>query len=484
MTFYNEVCFILHQFHNFAIKFLKKISAFLLFILLQSAFLSQAQVHIIYTVKGLNDTLVTLSEIRGSVHTKVDSTVSDKGIVRFDSEKCLPIGVYRIAFGKNLFTDIILNHENIVIQNDFENMLDSLVVSASEENKIYYDYWRTSMYVNDSIDLITKIGQKIYEANNKTMTPDLDSMARKVYQLDKLLKNYTQNLITKSSGMYVQKLLLAYLEPDWDTYKAAANAIKYPSRKDFLKKHFFDHVDFSDSTLLNSEVFYVLCTDYLTKFVDPESDSAYSRAVDFILRQAKPETPIYTYILNLLVNTFGDTQWEATFVHLVDDYLLKNTCEQTANTKTMAERAAIMKKLRAGNPAPDFISTDVNGNNVNLYSIKSKAILLWFWSSSCQHCEKVMMQIQDIYKKYHPLGLEIVAVSLDTDKKNWLYAIQKNHFAWINLTDLKGAESSVIENYNAFSTPDFFILDAAKNIIAHPYSPSEMQEAINKVFGN
>jgi hypothetical protein len=56
--------------------------------------------------------------------------------------------------------------------------------------------------------------------------------------------------------------------------------------------------------------------------------------------------------------------------------------------------------------------------------------------------------------------------------------------AWINLTDLKGVESSVIENYNAFSTPDFFILDAFKNIVAHPYSPAEMQEALHKVFGN
>jgi peroxiredoxin len=463
---------------------LKKLFALPLLTLLLSAFIVQAQVHITYTVKGLRDTLVTLSAVRGSVYTPIDSTVCEKGVIRFNSGKSLPAGVYRIIFGKNLFTDIILNHETIVMQNDLENMLDSLVVSASEENKIYYDYWRTSMYVNDSIDLITQMGQKIYEANNKVMTHDLDSMARKAYQLDRLLNIYLQNLITKSSGMYVQKLLLAYLEPDWNAYKTSENSKKYRSHKEFLKEHFFDHVDFTDSTLLNSEVFYVLCTDYLNKYVDPESDSAYTRAVDFILRQAKPESPVYTYILNLLVNTFGDTEWETTFVHLVDDYLLKNTCEQTANTKTMAERAAMMKKLRTGNLAPDFVSADAKGDSVHLYRIQSKAILLMFWSSTCPHCEKVMPQIQEIYYKYHQMGLEIVAVSLDTDKKSWLDAIQKNGMSWINLTDLKGVKSSVVESYNAFSTPDFFILDAAKNIIAHPYSPAEMQEALNKTFAN
>lgn len=453
-------------------------------VLFMVAFMAQAQVNISYMVKGLDNTMVTLSSVRGSVRIPIDSVISNKGLIRFNNTNPLPAGVYRITFGKNLFTDIILNGETIVMENDIKNMLDDLVVKESNENKIYYDYWRTSMYINDSIDEISQLGQKIYEANNKVITHDLDSMAKKASQLDTYLKQYTQKLIAKSKGMYVHKLLLAYLEPDWDTYKTTANAKKYRSRKEFLKEHFFDNISFSDSTLLNSEVFYVLCTDYLTKYADPESDSAYTRAVDFILQQITPGTPVYTYVLNLLINTYADTEWEETFAHLVDAYLLKDHVPQPGWETTLALRAATIKNLRPGNRAPDFTISNNKGQTVKLFSIRSKVILLFFWSSTCPHCEKVMPQIHNIYKQYHPLGLEIVAVSVDTDNKEWQAGIAKNQMNWINLSDLKGMVSPVVESYNAFSTPTFFLLDASKIIIAHPYSPAQMQQSLEKAFAN
>ena len=444
----------------------------------------RAQYHITYQVKGLDNSMVTLSSVRGKVHTPIDSVFSEKGIIRFNSEKPLPVGVYRIDFGKNLFTDVILNHEKVVMQNDMESLLDDLVVSESNENKIYYDYWRTSLYINDSIDLISEMGQSIYEANNKVMNSELDSMAKKAFRLQTYLDQYTQTLIDKSKGMYVQKLLLAYQEPDWGAYKMTSNAKKYKSRKEFLKEHFFDHVDFKDSTLLNSEVFYVLCTDYLTKYVDPESDSNYCKAVDFILKQTTHSSPVYKYILTLLINTYEDSEWEATFVHLVNDYLLKGHAPQAGWEQTLAKRAATILKLRPGNKAPDFTLENSKGKSENLYGIKSKVILLLFWSSTCPHCEEAMPQIQDIYKMYHPRGLEIVAVSVETDKKAWMEAIVKNNMTWVNVSDFKGMASPVIENYNAYSTPTFFLLNADKTILAHPQSPKEMKESLDKALAN
>lgn len=444
--------------------------------------ISYGQYQIKYTIIGLENVKVYLLSIHGSVYTPFDSGFSDKGLIQFIIPSEVPVGVYRIKFGKNLFSDVILNHENVVMQNNMENLLDNLIVTESEENKIYYDYWRTSLYINDSIDLIAKLGQKIYEANKKVITSDLDSMAKKAYQLDIYLEHYIQMLINKSQGMYVQKLLNAYQEPNWDNYRQQPEVRKYGSRKEFMQDHFFDHLDFSDSTLLNSEVFYVLCTDYLNKYVDPESDSNYQKATEFILQKTVPDSPVYKYILNLLVNTFSESEWEGTFVHLVEDYLTRNTCDQNESDKSLTERAATIKKLRLGNPAPDFALIDERGKPTVLYSIQAKVILLFFWSSSCPHCEKVIPQIVDIYKKYHPLGLEIVAVSVDTDKKQWTEAIAMNKMIWINLTDLKGMESPAIESYNAFSTPDFFLLDSGKTIIAHPYSPREMQENLEKLF--
>jgi peroxiredoxin len=280
----------------------------------------------------------------------------------------------------------------------------------------------------------------------------------------------------------VQKLLMAYLQPSWEAYRATANAKKYRSENEFLREHYFDHVDFADTTLLHSEVFYVLCTEYLSKYVNPQTDSSYTKAVDLILKNTLPASPVYKYILNLLINTYEDTPWENTFVHLVDDYLLKNSGPQSGWEKTLAQRSATFKKLRTGNKAPAFALNNDKGKKTDLNGISSKVVLLMFWSSTCPHCEEAMPQVKDIYTKYHPMGLEIVAVSVDTDKKAWLEALEANRMEWVNVSDLKGMVSPVVESYNAFSTPTFYLLDKDKTIIAHPDSPKELKESIEKAL--
>jgi len=443
---------------------------------------SFAQHSVSYTITGLKNSRVFLMAVHGSRYDAVDSCNSVNGLIQFKNLTSLPVGVYRISFADSLFTDIILNNEEVVMTNKLSNLAESIQITSSEENKIYYEYWHMSAIINDSIQFITELGDAIYKSNNYERTPDLDSMALKVYLLSEKLNKYTYQLISKSQGLFVNKLLKAYATPDWQAYKKSTGAKIYKNRYAFLKEHFFDNIDFSDSTLLNSEVFYVLCTDYVTKYADPPTDSSYIAAIDYVLTKAQPYQPVYRYILNLFVNTFDDTEWEETFIHLVDNYLLKNTCTPDEHDKNMSERAAVLKKLKPGNKAPEMILNDINGNPVSLYVTKSKVTLLMFWSSECEHCEKVMPQILNIYALNKPLGLEVFAVSADTDKNSWINAVKKSEMSWINVSDNKGFQSPAIIAYNAYSTPTFFILDSEKNIIAHPYSPKDLAEGLRKAL--
>ena len=461
---------------------LKKLLLIYLRLLLLPLMGAFAQYSIHYTLKNLPDSKVYLTSIRGSRYVPIDSCVAKKGFIQFNVTPSMPVGVYRIVFADSLFTDVILNHENIVITNDMSDLLDNMQVIESHENAFYYSYWHLSSYINDTIQLISVLGDRIYQSSQHVMTSDLDSMARKAYQLTQTLNAFTNQLIEKSRGMFVNKLLKAYTVPDWEAYKKLPNVQTYKKRSDFLRSHFFDNIDFADTTLLYSEIFYVSCTDYLTDYVSVPSDTSYIKAVDFILSKPAENSPVYNYILNLFVNTFSDTEWEGTFVHLVDAYLEKNTCDQSPHNKTMSERAAVIHKLKPGNAAPEILMNDADGKPRSLFALKSKVVLLIFWSSECLHCEEVMAQICQLYDTYKSLGLEIFAVSADTDKTKWMEALRKNKMTWVNVCDLLGFQSPTIENYNAYSTPTFFVLDAQKIIVAHPYSPKEMSESINRAF--
>lgn len=444
---------------------------------------SSAQNYIKYSINGLPKGKVYLSAVHGSMHDKVDSCVSVNGLIEFKNITNLPVGVYRISFEDSLYTDVILNNDTIVMTNNIKKLQDGIKIIKSEENKIFHAYWQLSTSVNDSIDLIMTTGNKIFETNNHKITPELDSMAHKAFLLSEKRDSITKLLIIKGQGFYVSKLLKAYLSPDWQAYKKNTNAKPYPNKYEFLREHYFDNADFSDSTLLNSELFYVLSTDYLQKYVEPPSDTNFITAINFVLGKAQPYQPVYNYILNLFVNTFSDTEWEITFIYLIDNYLSKNTCSLSDNNKKMTERAGNIKKLKPGNKAPEINLNNTEGKPISLYSIESKVILLMFWSSQCEHCEEVIPEILHFYSVYHPEGMEIFAVSADTDKNSWLKAVSKNGLKWINVSDLKGFQSPVIEAYNAFSTPTFFLLDSEKNIISHPYSSKAMSEGLKKAFG-
>lgn len=463
---------------------MKKIIALasLMFLLAVSPVCIAQGYDIAYTVTGLAPGKSYLLSIKGSRYQAVDSCIVQKQLIRFSGNKTLPVGVYRIVFGDSLFSDIILNNEKVVMKNNIGFLYDSLKVISSDETRIYYDYWRASFYINDSVNTIAMLGDAIYKANKGVMTPDLDSMARKAWQLTENLKNYTNALISQSQGMYVSKLLKAYAHPDWQTYKTTAGAKNYRNSHEFLKEHYFDNIDFTDSTLLNSEVFFVSCNDYLGKYVDNPSVESYTKAVDLILSKAPAGGPVYEYLLNLLVHTFENTELEAVFIHLVDNYLLANTCENENGNEDVKQKAAVLKKLKPGNPAPDFIAADTSGNTFKLYQLNARATLLLFWSSSCEHCEEAMPQLLDVYKTYAPYGLQVVAFAADTSSADWRRAIQKNAMNWINVSDLKGFLSPVINMYYAYSTPSFVLLNQDKTIFSRPYSPRQLTEGIESLL--
>ncbi|HNX06575.1 MAG TPA: DUF4369 domain-containing protein, partial [Bacteroidales bacterium] len=248
---------------------------------------SFAQHTVSYQVSGLTNSKAYLLSKYGSTYKTVDSCVATQGAIVFNHSSSQPAGVYRIAFADSLFTDIILNHENVRLSSRIGNLSDSLKILESTENQVYHEYWIISSHIQDTIDLISVAGNKIYEENGHKLTPTLDSMARKTYQLSAQLDQITNQLIIKNPGLYVTKLLKAYVTPDWQAYKKTPGAKIYKNKNAFLKEHYFDHVDFSDSTLLYSEVFYILCNDYLSSFVNPETDSGYIAAVDFILSKAQ-----------------------------------------------------------------------------------------------------------------------------------------------------------------------------------------------------
>ena len=134
--------------------------------------------------------------------------------------------------------------------------------------------------------------------------------------------------------------------------------------------------------------------------------------------------------------------------------------------RIIKERIDRLARTAGGAKAPDFTLYDVNGNPVTMSTVKGKIKIVDFWASWCGPCRLNNPALRKLYDEFHEKGLEIIGVSLDTDKAAWEKAIKKDGLVWVNISSLKGWECDVVSLYNITGVPSLFILDEYNNIMA------------------
>lgn len=130
------------------------------------------------------------------------------------------------------------------------------------------------------------------------------------------------------------------------------------------------------------------------------------------------------------------------------------------------ERILRLEKTEGGAQAPDFTLPDPQGNLVTMSGVEAKIKIIDFWASWCGPCRLNNPTLCKIYEEYHSKGLEIIGVSLDTNKAAWEKAIEKVGLKWINISSLKGWKCELTSLYNITGVPAIFILNENNQIIA------------------
>lgn len=100
---------------------------------------------------------------------------------------------------------------------------------------------------------------------------------------------------------------------------------------------------------------------------------------------------------------------------------------------------------------------DNRGNMRRLTDMKGSVVLLDFHVFGAEGSTQRIMQLRDIYNKYHSRGLEIFQVSLDPDEHFW--KTQTAALPWICVHDDDAMNSNLMVQYNVQRLPTFFLVD-------------------------
>ena len=106
--------------------------------------------------------------------------------------------------------------------------------------------------------------------------------------------------------------------------------------------------------------------------------------------------------------------------------------------------------------APDFTVQTLDGRTVALHDLRGQVVVLNFWATWCSPCKAEMPALQRVYADLHAQGLEVLAVTVETDQDALQAFVDAYHLTFPIGVD---ATTDVARLYRVQGTPTTFFID-------------------------
>ena len=125
-------------------------------------------------------------------------------------------------------------------------------------------------------------------------------------------------------------------------------------------------------------------------------------------------------------------------------------------------------------PAPSFKLSGRGGKSIDLSQFKGQVVMINFWATWCGPCRQEMPLLEDIYKKYKPMGFTMLAVNVEPDSKAaeaWLGKLAKP----VSFPVAFDVDSKVSKAYNVAGMPSTVFVDRKGNfrVMHKGYKPGD-----------
>jgi len=162
-----------------------------------------------------------------------------------------------------------------------------------------------------------------------------------------------------------------------------------------------------------------------------------------------------------------------------------------AAVKEMNERQLALAKQKSeesqdaqwiNRQAPELSLPDINGNEIKLSSFRGKYVLVDFWASWCAPCRRENPNVVSAYNKYKNKNFTILGVSLDSQKDDWVDAVQADKLSWTQVSDLKEWKSAAVTTFDFNGIPFNVLIDPDGKIIAQSLRGDELDKKLAEVL--
>jgi thiol-disulfide isomerase/thioredoxin len=396
----------------------------------------------------------------------------------FKNNKKLNSGIYLFIMPpNNEFVQVIIDEKqtNFSIEVNKADPYRDYKIKGNDDAELFFKYMT---YLSDKRKEAEGF-QKLKETDKKISDEKLD-------KLDKEVREYQKNLVTKFPKSITSLIVKSAQDIDIPEYKGAP-ADKELTQYLFYKEHYFDNVDFSNPALMFTPVLPQKIDYYIEKLTPQHPDSI-NISLDKILKLAEKNEEVYKYFLIQFVNSYLKSNimgMDAVVVHLSDKYLKTGKADfiEKEQLDKIIKNADAGRNLLIGMKAPDLTCFDSVGKKFTLSQIKAKYKIVVIWEPDCGHCKKSIPIIDSFYQIYKPKGVEVFAIchkGASDIKKCW-DDIKARKLNWINVVD-PFQTSRFSSLYNAVTTPQVYIMDENMKILAKNIPAEDLAKVFDQMI--
>lgn len=435
---------------------MRKISVFFIFMAI-TFFASGQKIKGAFENDEFEDKTIYLKEILGDQSYLLDSANIDaQGKFEFGARKH-PLGYYSLGFEDNAI-QIILNPSEEALKVIFGNkrLKEKVQILSSEENMLLWNFKYKSRAIQFEKASLNQLIAKQPEKEDSIQLVINGLNLRKQNFKDSLLSNFPNSFFTK-------------------TIKSSLH-IPYEIKEE-AKSHYFDLLDFSDESLVRSNIFPSKIMKYLQVHT-PYDESGFKASIDMILEKSKANEMVYNLNLNFLLSLFDEIGPDVVYEHIINEYVLTDGCFDTNISDHLATSISEYEKLLVGKIAPDVrLSNEMTLLNA---ICEAKYTVLFFWSSQCQFCHDQLSVLKQLDEEFLDT-VDIVALSLDIDYQQWQNAIEREGLPWAHYSDLNGWDSEYVSQFKINKTPSYYVLNSNGTIIAKPGDAKTLKVLLEKL---
>ncbi|PID94053.1 MAG: hypothetical protein CSA95_04640 [Bacteroidetes bacterium] len=434
-------------------------------------------IHI--SIDGISDTLAYLAFYMGDKIYVKDTAIVEKGALTFENDSdTLKGGVYILAGqASNKYFDFLINENtHFSLKTSIDNLVEEMEVENSPENALFYSYIaRLNKAQEERITF-----DKLLEREN---TPK-DSIAyahKQLSLINERVDSIRNTMIETHKGTFFSSLIRSTIPAEIPPLPLLPDGSPDSSQLWYLyKSSFWDHYDLSDDKILRTPEFTKKVDNYFDNVVFQHPDSL-SVAIDAFIAKTEGTEDLYKYLIWDLTFKYERPKimgLDEVYVHMAKRYYESgiDTWNNPTVVKNIIDKAHKIEPLLLGKKAPNLILMDTLNNLVQLYQVKARYTLVFFWEPDCGHCKKEVPHTKKLYTDFKDkYDFQIYAVCCDTSFRKMKRYITKNQLNWINVNGYYSASGDFHDLYDVYSTPVMYLLDEEKKIVAKHLLSEDIQ---------